>query len=701
MKGVGVNARRYSVCFAALFAAASGVLSFRADEGMWLYERPPIHLLKERYGFTPPPNWLDDLRLSSVNVHASASFVSPEGLILTNHHVALSSIQKLSSSERNLVQDGFYAPTREQEIPVPGLSVQVLVSIEDVTKKIEGAVGGFPPSEARRRREAVCAALESECLQKTGLTGEVVSLFGGAKHHLYAYRQYTDVRLVFAPELQAAFFGGDYDNFTYPRFDLDMAFLRAYENGAPARVQHYLPVDPRGSREGDLVFVSGHPGNTDRLVTLSGLAYRREVTHPGKIETLKRRETLLNAYSARGPEQARRARTLLYFIANSLKATEGELMGLRDPELMARRAAQEKALRDAVLAKPALASRYASAWDDLDRAYAWAAANDSEHRLKTDMPGGGWGRLTSRALSLVRYADEVKKPDTERLAGYHEADLPDLLRQLSSPSPVHLDLEEVLVVDDLMRLIEAFGASDPLVTALLGGLTPQEAAHKALSTTKLGDAEFRKALLKGSGKAVARCDDPLVRWARIADPYLRASRKRFEDNVTAVEDSAYTLIAQAGFSVYGDGVYPDATGTLRLAFGTVSGYPAGSTLVPAFTTFYGLYDRAFSFGDQDDFALTSRQRERREAVRLETPLNFVCTADITGGNSGSPVIARDGSLVGLVFDGNAQSHPNSFVYDETQARCVSVDIRGILEALEKYYDAVPLVREMVEAGKKP
>jgi hypothetical protein len=239
------------------------------------------------------------------------------------------------------------------------------------------------------------------------------------------------------------------------------------------------------------------------------------------------------------------------------------------------------------------------------------------------------------------------------------------------------------------------------VTALLGGLTPQEAAHKALSTTKLGDAEFRKALLKGGGKAVARCDDPLVRWARIADPYLRASRKRFEDNVTAVEDSAYTLIAQAGFSVYGDGVYPDATGTLRLAFGTVSGYPAGSTLVPAFTTFYGLYDRAFSFGDQDDFALTSRQRERREAVRLETPLNFVCTADITGGNSGSPVIARDGSLVGLVFDGNAQSHPNSFVYDETQARCVSVDIRGILEALEKYYDAVPLVREMVEAGKKP
>lgn len=692
----------FGVFCAALIAAVAGASAVRADEGMWLYERPPADLLKERYGFAPDAAFLDRLRMASVNVHASASFVSPEGLILTNHHVALGSVQRLSSAENNYVRDGFYAPTRDKEIPIPGLTIQVLVSIQDVTARIEAACAGAPnPADALKKRLAASAAIESECRRQTGLEGEVVALFGGARQHLYRYKEYTDVRLVFAPELQAAFFGGDYDNFTYPRFDLDLAFLRAYEGGLPARVDHYLPVNPAGCREGDLVFVSGHPGDTDRLVTLAGLDYYRTVTHPRKIESLLRRQALLNAYSAKSPEAARRARTNLYFFANSLKSTEGELRGLRDEALMAKKKAAESALLGAVSRDPSLRALYGSAWSDLEKAYAWAAENEAEKRLKGDMPGGGWGRLTTQALTLVRYAEEIRRPDAERIAGYHDSDLPAVLRRLASPSPTHTDLEEVFLTDDLNRLLETFGSRDPYVETLLEGRTPGEAARRALSGTRLGDAAFRRELLQESGKGVAASDDPLLRLARRADPFIREVERRYDENVTAVEEDAYVRIAQAGFAVYGDKSYSDATGTLRLAFGTVSGYPFASTLVPPFTTFYGLYDRAFSFGDRGDFALTDRQRERRASVRLETPLNFVCTADITGGNSGSPVVARDGSLVGLVFDGNDQSHPNSFVYDERQARCVAVDIRGILEALDKYYDAGALVREMLEASKKP
>ncbi|MEW5765864.1 MAG: S46 family peptidase [Acidobacteriota bacterium] len=692
----------FGVFCAALIAAVSGATALRADEGMWLYERPPLDLLKERYGFVPDAAFLDRLRMASVNIHASASFVSPEGLILTNHHVALGSVQRLSSPENNYVRDGFYAPTRDKEIPIPGLTIRVLVSIEDVTSRIEAAcAGASSPADALKKRNAAAAAMELECRRTTGLEGEVVALFGGARHHLYRYKEYTDVRLVFAPELQAAFFGGDHDNFTYPRFDLDLAFLRAYEGGRPARIEHYLPVNPDGCREGDLVFVSGHPGDTDRLVTVAGLNYFKNVTHPKKIEALLRRQALLNAYSARSPEAARRARTNLYFFANSLKSTEGELRGLRDEILMGKKKSAESDLQAAVMGDPSLRARFGSAWSDLERAYAWAAENEAETRLKGDMPGGGWGRLTSHALTLVRYAEEIRKPDAERISGYHDSDLPGVLRRLSSPSPTYTDLEEVFLADDLERLLETFGADDPYVKTLLEGKTPREAAREALSGTRLGDTAFRRELLKDAGRGIAACEDPLLRLARRADPFIRDVERRYDEHVAAVEEEAYARIAQAGFAVYGDKSYSDATGTLRLAFGTVSGYPFASTLVPPFTTFYGLYDRAYSFGDRDDFALTNRQRERRASVRLETPLNFVCTADITGGNSGSPVVAKDGSLVGLVFDGNDASHPNAFVYDERQARCVAVDIRGILEALDKYYDAGALVREMLDASRRP
>lgn len=680
-------------------AALGAVTDLRADEGMWLYERPPLEVLKERHGFEPPPGWMDHLRLSSVNVYASASFVSPDGLILTNHHVALSSVQRLSTPEHNYVRDGFYAATPEAEIPIPGLSVKILVSMEDVTERVEAAAAvASSPQQALKRREAAMAAVEAECRKTTGLKGEVVALFGGARYHLYRYREYTDLRLVFAPELQAAFFGGDSDNFTYPRYDLDFAFLRAYENGKPARVDHYLKINPAGAKEGDLVFVSGHPGRTDRLATVDALRYYRDVLFPRRLEDLRQREALLSAYSERGAEETRRARTYLYFLANSKKALEGEFAGLNDPALMEKKRRAEENLRGAVQADPSLAARFASAWSDLERAYAWAREHEKERRFLNQIPGGAWGSLPGAAMSLVMLDLETKRPDADRLPGYHEAELPDLLRNLKAPKPYYKDMEELLLAADLTRIREGLGDDHPYVQALLGGREPEVVARELIQSTRLDSKEFRASLLEKKGKALATSKDPLLLFARKAEPFLRANRLAFQENVEAVEEEAYTRIAQAGFAVYGERTYPDATGTLRLAFGVVSGYPFATTLVPPFTTFYGLYDRAYSFGHRGEFVLTPRERERRDRIRMETPLNFVCTADITGGNSGSPVVDRQGRLVGLVFDGNAQSHPNTFVYDEAQARCVAVDIRGILEALDKLYDAHPLMEELVKAA---
>lgn len=685
---------------AALLAAAivlAGSIGIWADEGMWTYDHPPLKQIEERYGFKPSQEWLDHLRLSSVDMYASGSFVSPDGLMLTNHHVALFSLQRLSTPEHNYVRDGFYARTQAEEAPIPGMTVKVLVSMEDVTARVLGAAKpGASPAEAKAKQDAETAAIEAECLKKTGLQGDVVSLFGGAKRVLYRYKEYSDVRLVFAPELQAAFFGGDYDNFTYPRYDFDVAFMRAYENGKPAKVGDYLKVNPKGAADGDLVFVSGHPGKTDRLQPFSALVYYRDVTYPHMLERLRHMSDLLTAYSAKGPEEARRARTNLYFIANSLKAREGEYRGLKDPELMQKKVAAEHALRMAVMKDEKLKEKYGSAWDDLESAYAWAKDHENERLYRMGMPGG---RGLGMALTLVRYPVEMAKPDADRLRGFHDAELEDTLRFLKAPSPFHADLEEILLADDLEAIAKAFGPEDPYVKALLQGKTPAEAAKAALAGTRLGDAAFRRELLANKGKAVAKCADPLLDLARRADPFLRETQRAFRDHLDAVEDEGLRRIAEAQFAVYGEDAYPDATGTLRLSFGKVAGYPFATTLVPPFTTFYGLYDRAYSFGNKGDFELAPKEAAGRDKLDLATPFNFVCTADITGGNSGSPVVDREGRLVGLVFDGNMESHPNTFLYDEKEARCVAVDIRGILEGLDKLYGARPLVQEMLDGAK--
>ena len=551
-------------------------------------------------------------------------------------------------------------------------------------------------TKAKEQMDAEIAAIEAECQKTTGLRGQVVSLYGGARHVLYRYKQYQDVRLVFAPELQAAFFGGDYDNFTYPRYDFDVALLRAYENGKPARVKNYLKINPEGAKDGDPIFVSGHPARTDRLVTYDGLLYDRDLVYPEMIRRLKHMQEVLDAYSANGPEQARRARTYLYFIANSLKAREGEYRGLTDPKLMAKKEASEKVLRQAVAKDPKLEKAYGSAWSDAEGAYAWAREHQKDILYKRSMPGS---RAIGMVLTILRYPVEIAKPDKDRLEGFHDAEIADSLRYIMAPSPLYKDMEEILLADDLTTIAKAFGPDDPFVKAILQGRTPDEAAKEALANTRLDDAAFRRQLLADKGKAVAGTKDSLLALARRIDPILRQTEKVVQDHLEAVEESAQTRVAEATLAVYGQDAYPDASGTLRLSFGKVAGYPFATTLVPPFTTFYGLYDRAYSFGDKGDFALTRRQTERRDTLDLKVPLNFVCTADITGGNSGSPVVDKEGRLVGLVFDGNMESHPNSFVYDESQARCVAVDIRGILQGLDKLYDAKPLVQEMLDAAK--
>lgn len=668
-------------------------LGISADEGMWTFDHVPLKQLQERYGFTPSQALLDHIRLSSVNIYASGGFVSGNGLILTNHHVALGAAQQLSTPEHNYVRDGFVAETLDKEIPIPGMTIRMLVSIEDVTSAVETSVKpGASLAEAKAQRDARITQLEADCLKKTGMKGEVVEFYGGAVCALYSYKEYTDIRLVFIPELQAAFFGGDDDNFTYPRYDLDVAMLRAYENGKPASTENHLEIDRKGAREGDLVFVAGHPGETDRLETYAMLEYRRDLSsHYTRF--MNETRTLLKEYSARGPEEARRARTKLYFLENAIKSNDGEVGGLNDPKLMARKKAQEDALRAAVEKDPKLKQEFGGAWKEIEEALSWSREHEKELKYKLSLPFSEYGFIGT-VLAMARFPSETAKPDGEREYGFHEAQLPDLVRDISTPSPVYKDLEETTLTYQLNELLKGLGPDDPFVRDVLQGKKPSDMAKEVIWGTKLDDAAYRGKLMAKNGKALAKCKDPLFLLAGRLEETFTKTQKEHRDRVEAVEQAALTKIAKAGFAVFGTDTYPDATGTLRLSFGKIAGYPQGSTLVPAFTTLYGLFDRGYGFNEQGDFYIPKRIKENEKELDLRTPYNFVCTADITGGSSGSPVVNKDGKLVGLVFDGNAQSHPNAFVYDEYQARCVAVDIRGILEILRKAYGSERLYREM-------
>jgi hypothetical protein len=675
------------------------MMPIHADEGMWLFNNPPRKLLKERYGFDPTDKWLEHVQKSSVrfNSGGSGSFVSADGLVMTNHHVGADCLQKLGDAQHNYYRDGFHARTREEEKRCHDLELNVLISIEDVTERVNAAVKpDLSPEQAAAARRKITAEIEKESKERTGLRSDVVMLYQGGQYHLHRYKRYTDVRLVFAPEQQIAFYGGDPDNFEYPRFDLDMCFFRVYEDDKPARIEHFLPWSKIGATENELVFVSGHPGRTDRLATVAELEYLRDIGFPYLLQRLYRWEVLLSAYSGRTAENARKAKELLFSVQNSRKARDGGLAGLLDPLIMARKQQAEKALRDAVANNPSLGS-VAGAWERIAQAEKVRAANLRKFTMLESYRGRTAGintNLFEIARTLVRSAEERNKPNGERLKEYRDSNRESLELELFSPEPLYDDYEVLKLADSLTWLAEQLGYDNHLVQEVLSGRSPRARANELVRGSKLKDVAVRKQLYEGGKQAVDALDDPMIALAKLVDPAARAARKIQESDVEEVKQQAYAQIGKAKYAVEGSSVYPDATFTLRLAFGVVKGYQENGKSIPYETTFAGLYERAAEHHNKPPFDLPPRWIERKDRLDLATPLNFVCTADIIGGNSGSPVINKNAEVVGLIFDGNIQSLVLDFVYTEEQARAVAVHSRGIIEALRKVYDAAELADEL-------
>ncbi len=694
MRTLNQHRRRVLVCSLLLTA---GMLALRpkllGDEGMWTFDNPPLKQLKQRYGFTPTAAWLNHVRLSSVrfNDGGSGAFVSPHGLVLTNHHVALMQLQKLSNPKHNYAAGVFYARTEAQELKCPDLELNILVSMENVTSRVMAAVQpGMTDAQALKARRAEIAKITKDSLAATGLRSDVVRLYQGSEYWLYRYRKYTDVRLVFAPTQQIAFFGGNSDNFTYPRYDLDFALFRVYDHGKPLESKDFLHWDPPGPVDGSLVFVSGNPGFTGRSDTLAQLKLLRDQMFPLSVQILQSNLDALERYSARGPEQARQASSRIFFLNNSLKAYTGMETGLRDPELMAKKEKQEEDFRARVAANPKWRSEYGNAWDNIAAAEKALAANIKPYRFRS-VRGAS---LAGEALTIVQYVAQVKKPDGTRLPGFHDAQLPSLRFQLFSPAPVYLPMEQALLANALVQSEKELGPDDPYVRAALDGQTPQEAARKAFAGTKVGEAAFRKSLIEGGEQAVAASHDPLIAFARRINPQIMSMIKWYESKVESVESQGSEEIGKARFAVYGKSTYPDATFTLRLAYGTIKGYPMNGTEAPPHTTFYGLYDRAYGFGLKPPFNLPERWLRLKDQLNLSTPLDFVTTCDVVGGNSGSPVINRRGALVGVIFDGNIESLAGYFVYNEKDNRSVAIAAPAIIEALRKVYHAGALANEL-------
>jgi Peptidase S46 len=673
------------------------------DEGMWVFNKLPLAQFKARYGFEPPAGWADHLRSSAVrfNSGGSGSFVSPDGLVMTNHHVGADTLAKLSTSEKNYHHDGFYARRYEDEVKAPDLELNVLVAIEDVTEQVNRQVGSdMDDARAGEVRRQAMARIEKEATDKNGLRNDVITLYQGGQYHLYSYKKYTDVRLVFAPEFDIAFFGGDPDNFEYPRYDLDVCFFRAYEDGKPARVEHFLEWSPDGSKEGELVFVAGHPGHTDRLNTVASLEHLRDVRFPFLLDFLKKKEALLLAFGHTSPEADRQSREELFSVQNSRKARVGGLEGLRDEAFMKRKAQNEADLlariraagkpgdpREAALHRIAeaqkTAARILKPWSYLERGWAFDST------------------LFDVARKLVRLAEESTKPNAERLKEYRESGIKSLELELFSPAPTYPEFEEIKLAHSLKEWKQDMPA-DPLVARVLHGRTPAEAARDFVRGTKLADVEFRRKLADGGMKAILASDDPMIKLALAVDAEARAVRKIQEDQVEGVETANYAIIARDLFEAKGDAVYPDATFTLRLAFGVVKGYEVDGKAIPPYTTTGGAFEHAKAHGNTPPYELPRSWIQAKESgsLRLETPFNFVSTADIIGGNSGSPVVNRQNQVVGLIFDGNIQSLVLDFGYDERQARAVAVDSRSIMESLRSIYHADRLVDELTANAKR-
>ena len=673
-----------------------------ADEGMWLFNAPPKDKIKSTYGFELTQEWLDHVRLSSVrfNNGGSGSFVSADGLTFTNHHVGAGCVQQLSTEGHDYIKTGYSAKTQAEEAKCPNLELNQLVGIEDVTAKInDGVKPGMSAPEAAQIQRAAMSRVEKDCTTSTGLRCDVVTFYSGEVYQLYKYKKYTDVRLVFAPEFDMAFFGGDPDNFTYPRYDLDITFFRVYENGKPAHLDNYLRWSRTGVKDGDLVFVSGNPGNTGRLLTMAQLEFLRDEQYPSALKVYARRIAVLQNFSKESEENARVAKEDIFGLQNSQKAITGYQSGLLDKSIMDAKAADEAKLRAAFKVDPKNAAAQ-DPWEEIAEAIKVERSIYPQLSFLERMRGFS-SHLAQTARVLVRAAEEKPKPNSERMREFRDSNLPSLEQQLFSTEPVYKNLETVLLTDSLSEMQDALGKDNPDVQKVLEGKTPAEAAKDLIANTKLDDVAVRRQLYEGGQAAIDASTDPLIVAMRAIEPSARAVRKEFDDKVDSVLRRDGTLVAKARFAQSGFNQPPDATFTLRLSYGAVKGYTENGKSIPFETNIGGAFEHAAAHRDQPPYNLPESWMKAKTKLDLKTPLDFVSTPDIIGGNSGSPTVNKKGEVVGIIFDGNLQSLPWNFAYSDVQGRSVSVDARGIQEALRKVYGATALADELLGTKAQP
>lgn len=659
-----------------------------AAEGMWTLDNLPRVQLKEQYGFEPDEAWVNRAMRASVRLASgcSGSFVSPRGLVLTNAHCILRCVQELSSASADYVNDGFVARKSAQELRCPAEELNRLEEITDVSARVDAAAAGKSGQAFIDARNAEKARIEAECVGKDAQTRrcDVVELYSGSLHHLYRYRRYQDVRLVFSPEYRIGFFGGDPDNFNFPRYNLDMGLLRAYDKGKPAQVDAHFRLKREGAEPGELTLVTGHPGTTQRLYTVAQLERLRDVDLINSLLYLSERRAVLWQYGRSGEEAARQAQTDLTLTENYLKVYRGQLQALLGPRLLAAKREEEAALREGAEltgGDPWIAIASAQdAYRDMETAY-----------LLLERARGFYSPYFEHARHLVRAAEERSKPNADRLREYQDAALPRLQQTLFSAAPVYAEYEKTKLAWSLSKLREQLGPDDPIVRLVLARESPEALAAKLVDGTRLGDVAERRRLWDGGFEAVSRSTDPFIELARAIDAVARKLRRRYESEVEAVEKRHAAAIARLRFERFGTDIYPDATFTLRLSYGEVRGWQEKGTAVDPYTLIEGAFARATG---ADPFALPRSWIEAREKLDPKTRFNFVTTNDIIGGNSGSPVLNRNAEIVGLAFDGNIHSLGGSFGYDDTMNRCVAVHSAAMLEALEKIYEAGDLAREM-------
>jgi hypothetical protein len=658
---------------------------------MWTFDAPPLAYWQKTYGFAPDQRWLDHVRLASVRLpNCSASFVSANGLILTNHHCARGCTAAVSPRDSNYIETGFAAANLADEKKCPDLFVDQLISIEQVTDRVRGAITGTTPAEQASQRAAIIGRIQTECKESTGLTCQVVTLYQGGMYSLYRYKRYNDLRLVMVPEEQIAAFGGDPDNFTFPRYDLDMALLRAYDNNSPFHPTDYLRWSANGAADGEAVFVIGNPGSTGRLNTLAQMEFLRDTQYPATLAGYNRALAVYSQTAAQDPSAAVRYQNQVFGLQNSFKAVTGYRAGLLDSARMAQKRAFENDFRARISADPALRARYGGSWDAVAAAQRELATFNKQLR---DYGFGGGSTLMTLAAQTVRVASESTKPDAARLAAYRGAGLEAIKQGLQRDRPIDLAYEKLAIAAQLRSAQQELPADDPFVRLTLAGRTPQATADALVTGTHLGDVATRRALVEGGAAAVAASTDPLIVLARAIDPMNRVVVAR-SDSLNAIIATNAESIGQALFSTYGTALPPDATFTLRISDGVVKGYPMNGTVAPYKTTFYGLYDRAAGFDFKDPFNLPQRWITRKDRLSLATPYDFVTTNDIIGGNSGSPLINRNAEVVGLAFDSNIEGIANRFLFTTDVPRTVSVHSAGIIEALRKMYDGSRIADEL-------